>query len=57
MCRSVGSIKRWGGGGGGTGFQGHFWIMKSAPKNILCISGNKLRHMRSLPLFEKENIS
>jgi hypothetical protein len=27
----VGSIKRL---GGGTGFQGHFWILKRAPKKI-----------------------
>ena len=26
--RGVGSIKRW---GGGTSFQGYFWIMKRAP--------------------------
>jgi hypothetical protein len=39
-CRGVGSIKRlW--GGGGTGFQGHFWILKRAPKNIFPGNGGK----------------
>ena len=32
VSRSVGSIKRL--GGGGTGFQGHFWILKRAPKTF-----------------------
>jgi hypothetical protein len=30
--RGVGSIKRL--GGGGTGFQGHFWILKRVPKKF-----------------------
>jgi hypothetical protein len=33
IYRGVGSIKRLG-EGGGTGFQGHFWILKRAPKNV-----------------------